>query len=377
MDGLGDQVEDLWNLLKDPTVMKDVALAFIDKPRETIEAIVKDLGEQAQRVLNCGPKDIGQVIGQNINPAIAVKILGKLGSLSGNSKLADYADDFDKKFVCASFPENTLVWTGTGTEQIEHIVRGDVILSRHDSTLINSSESVQTTFSRTAEGYQRISTEFGELHLTPEHPLWVQGKGWVEAKDIKWEDPISTVSGDVLAFDNEYVNAKTKVYNFTVANTHTYFAGPSGFWVHNADCKVTFVSRKDFDELSFDVDKGRITPGSIEELRAAYAAEIGGLIPNVAKRGTRGADFELVDGSLIDVKAPRADYLQDRRQLLEVKGKLLAEPNMKILIDKRNLTDAELETVLLRAEAEGISRDKFIIPNREDYGVIKVEGQDY
>ena len=259
LDGLGDQVEDLWTLLKDPSVLKDIALAFIDKPRETLEAIVKDLGGQAQRVLNCGPQDIGQVIGQNINPAVVVKILGKLGSITGNAKLADYATDFERRFDCASFVAGTDIWTPEGLVPIEKITVGTLVDSRSSNGFLTASQPVTGLFDRVSPGYQRIGTEFGFILTTPEHPIWVQGTGWVLAENIAIEDPIATIQGDVLALSNDYIEQSTKVLNFSVANTPNYFAGKMGLWVHNTNCNLSGI------KVIIDPNKYKYFFGQIDE----------------------------------------------------------------------------------------------------------------
>ncbi len=232
--GLGDQVKDLWNLLKDPSVMVDIAKAFISDPKGTITQLIEGVVQDAQKILKCGPKDVGRVIGQNINPVAAVKLLSKLGDISGNAKLARYADDMEQKVTCSSFPVGTSVWTPDGLTLIENVQNGTVVHARNEISLISKPQPVVALFSRTAPGFHLIETEFGDIRLTPEHPVWVQGRGWVDAKNIVTEDPIATMYGDVLAFSNTYVDQLTPVYNFTVANTHNYFVGEMGLWVHNA-----------------------------------------------------------------------------------------------------------------------------------------------
>ncbi|MDO6459238.1 polymorphic toxin-type HINT domain-containing protein [Granulosicoccaceae sp. 1_MG-2023] len=110
-------------------------------------------------------------------------------------------------------------------------------------------------------GYQRIDTEFGTLTATPEHPFWVQGKGWTEAKDLEWEDPIATLEGDVVAYANTYVEEPTQVYNFSVANTPNYFAGEAKAWVHNANCNIT----PEIDDLLVDGNVPGVRNGAFSE----------------------------------------------------------------------------------------------------------------
>lgn len=94
-----------------------------------------------------------------------------------------------------------------------------------------------------AEGYQTLLIEtLNPIRVTPEHPFWVQGKGWVEAGDIQEADTISTATADLLVLRSKYTAEPVTVYNFSVENTPSYFAGDDELWVHNAGrCKPSLV----------------------------------------------------------------------------------------------------------------------------------------
>ncbi|TCK03632.1 polymorphic toxin-type HINT domain-containing protein [Marinobacterium mangrovicola] len=238
IDGLVDQAQDLIDLITDPSVLLDLAKAFVDDPMGTIEALVESVADDVETVMECGPYDVGLILGQNFNPAAALKIVAKLADLSGNARLAKYADDLEKDIECASFPAGTLIWTPDGPVPIEQLNVGDRVESRNTASFALAAQPIVQELNRTAAGYQRIDTEFGTLTVTPEHPFWVQGKGWTEAKELEWEDPIATLEGDVVAYGNTYVEEPTQVYNFSVANTPNYFAGEAKAWVHNANCDI-------------------------------------------------------------------------------------------------------------------------------------------
>ncbi len=240
MAGLKDQVTDLWELLTDPGVLLDLAKQFVDDPKGTLMGIVEGIGEDVQKVLECGPKDIGRIIGQNINPMTPVKVISKLAKLSGNADLAKYAKKLEKDITCASFPENTTIWSQSGNFKIQDVVEGMAVSSRNQNDLVNQTQNVVGVITRHAKGYHQLKTEKGVISATPEHPFWVQGKGWVPIKDIEWEDPIVTIDGDVVVYDNDYVNEEIRVYNFTVDETSTYFAGEIGAWVHNTSCQIQY-----------------------------------------------------------------------------------------------------------------------------------------
>ncbi|MFV0478357.1 MAG: polymorphic toxin-type HINT domain-containing protein, partial [Parahaliea sp.] len=233
MEGIGNQVGDLIELFKDPSVLLDLAKAFIDDPMGTLESVAEAVVGDVKTVMQCGPYDIGRIIGENINPAVALKVVSKLASISGNARLARYVDDNKNNIECNSFPAGTLVWTPSGPVAIETLQVGDLVESRHELSFEQSAQAITGKTSRTAPGYQRIETELGSIVTTPEHPFWVQGKGWVEAKELAWEDPVATLEGDVLAFGNTYVEEPLEVYNFGVDKTSNYFAGDIQLWVHN------------------------------------------------------------------------------------------------------------------------------------------------
>ena len=68
------------------------------------------------------------------------------------------------------------------------------------------------------------------------HPFFVQGKGWVSAKDLVVGDKLELLDGGqayVDAIDQEKLTESVKVYNFEVEDFHTYFVGKTSILVHN------------------------------------------------------------------------------------------------------------------------------------------------
>lgn len=77
------------------------------------------------------------------------------------------------------------------------------------------------------------------IETTDNHPFWVEGKGWVLAIDLQVGDELVQSNGNHLKIDKIEVvhhDVKVKVYNFTVADFHTYFVSSLGIWVHNIEC---------------------------------------------------------------------------------------------------------------------------------------------
>jgi hypothetical protein len=142
----------------------------------------------------------------------------------------------------------------------------------------------------------------------------------------------------------------------------------------------TKLSKETFESLAFDPAKGKISPASIEELRTGLAAERAGLIDKIKFRGDpkfpgteRGFEFTTKSGKEFDVKAFRPNSLSNPKELIKFGGKFKGN-NVKILLDPRNLTPSEIETIIMRAESVGIGRDRFIVVPRESFAPIDVGG---
>jgi A nuclease of the HNH/ENDO VII superfamily with conserved LHH/Pretoxin HINT domain len=133
------------------------------------------------------------------------------------------------------------------------------------------------------------------IQVTPEHPLYVEGRGWTPAGEVIAGDMLSTVSlpiaatatrtgvrtaaaegadsawnadasatatlaaGELLEVEsNESTGESATVYNFRVADHHTYFVGTPawgfGVWVHNTYRKTTALSRTVYqDDALFEL----------------------------------------------------------------------------------------------------------------------------
>ena len=134
---------------------------------------------------------------------------------------------------------------------------GDQVLSRDPQTDKVEAKTVTNTIERHAPSvvdvtlHDATTGKTETLTCTPEHPLFVQGQGWVEAGSVGIGSSIVSRAGPALEITNltweknkaEELAAGTgssfggyTVYNLTVEGDHTYFVGASGggTWVHNA-----------------------------------------------------------------------------------------------------------------------------------------------
>lgn len=204
------------------------------------------------------------------------------------------------------FVAGTLVHTDEGLKPIEEIQVGELVLSKRESgegerayklvtkTFVHEDRHVMML---SVGGDQADGTiRFHNLAVTPEHPFWVQGKGWKKAADIKWKWPAlklellfsenpdvvgneprlfvtdkpdivwvpqskdlgrggrhvdirnmkMTENIEILGFESVRRTNRVKpehlykatVYNIEVDDFHTYYVSEVGVWVHNKNIAV-------------------------------------------------------------------------------------------------------------------------------------------
>ena len=241
--GLKDQVTGIVALLTnfDDVVAGLIHLgkSFYNDPKGTATKLAEVLGNEVVdtiiRASLCGPYDLGKVIGQNVSPVLVAKLAIKIARFSGDLRLAARATKLE--LGCASFEAGTPVLTPAGPVPIERIAVGQAVLSRSERGFADAPQSVAKTFNRSVDHVYSLVTEFETLSVSDEHPLWQQGKGWTPVRELKRGDIVATASGDVTVLTNERVDRATRVFNFSVNETPSYFVG-EGVWAHNALCDL-------------------------------------------------------------------------------------------------------------------------------------------
>ena len=157
---------------------------------------------------------------------------------TGERYAADAAAKF-KRDGC--FVAGTPVWMGDGTTKaIEQVQVGDTVLSKNEKTGAIAAKKVLHTSVRHDIWTRKLTFDNGAvLETTDEHPLYVDGRGFVKAKEVGIGNSIVTRAGPaakVVAIQADVRQAT--VYNFTVDEFHTYFVGQNALWVHNVDCNL-------------------------------------------------------------------------------------------------------------------------------------------
>ncbi len=129
------------------------------------------------------------------------------------------------------------------TKSIEDVKKGDWILTRaneYSSELIKA--KVTDTHEEQEDGYLSIN---GNLEITPNHILWVNG-AWQTADQIQIGDQLRSSNDQEVTVDSiEWLRKPVTVYNLSVEKYQTFFA--DGVWVHNQKSDV----RKQFEDVAY------------------------------------------------------------------------------------------------------------------------------
>ena len=138
-------------------------------------------------------------------------------------------------FARACFVEETPITLSDGSLlAIEEVAPGDVVLTYDPEGRYASCATVERCFVRHATELVQIQLPQSVVRVTPDHPFFVDGCGWIPARDLQVGDNLVSTSGTsepVRAA--RAVAANEPVYNIEVADLHTYFVGQDRVLVHN------------------------------------------------------------------------------------------------------------------------------------------------
>jgi RHS repeat-associated protein len=148
---------------------------------------------------------------------------------------------------CNSFTPETAVVMADGTIlPIEDVQVGDLVLALDPMTGSQQTDPVidVITGSGTRHLVDIVLADGATFTATAEHPIWIEGKGWVKAGEITPGDRTRGATGGLLVVaamhDRGWLSGQT-VYNLTVANAHTFViatADGTTALVHNSSCWI-------------------------------------------------------------------------------------------------------------------------------------------
>ena len=136
------------------------------------------------------------------------------------------------------FTAGTLVETIDGDKPIETIEIGDYVLSADPETEEIGYKEVVNTYIHVKDTLVYVTVNGEVIETTEEHPFWVEGSGWVSAKNLNNGDIVRDKNGNNIVVENVETiklseNEYVAVYNFEVAEYHTYFVSDFDVLVHN------------------------------------------------------------------------------------------------------------------------------------------------
>ena len=139
--------------------------------------------------------------------------------------------------VC--FKAGTAVSTENGNVAIESIKVGDLVWATDPETGEIALKEVLNTFVRKSSELIHITVNGEKITTTPTHPFWVPQKGWVDAIQLRAGDRLKLLNGEYVIIEqiqHEILETPITVYNFEVAEFHTYYVTGSAILVHNSNC---------------------------------------------------------------------------------------------------------------------------------------------
>lgn len=155
------------------------------------------------------------------------KFVAKVGEIVGKASKG-------KICVLACFSAGTKVHTETGIRNIEDIRVGDSVWSYNEITGEYGLRQVLRVISRKSDHTVQLYIDKEMIETTVLHPFYTS-EGWKNAGDLVTGDHIRTQTGEVVEINKIVYQYKAKkVFNFEVAEWHTYFVGTLAWLVHNA-----------------------------------------------------------------------------------------------------------------------------------------------
>ncbi|MBB4601808.1 hypothetical protein HNQ93_002623 [Hymenobacter luteus] len=137
--------------------------------------------------------------------------------------------------VTACFPAGTPVAVEGGYKNIEDIKTGDLVWSWHEQTGDLALKPVVHTMQRESDALVELRLGADVVQATPEHPFWANG-AWKVAGELVVGDAVLRSDGLTMPVSevSHHTEQPTTVYNFEVADWHTYLVSWWMFVVHNA-----------------------------------------------------------------------------------------------------------------------------------------------
>jgi hypothetical protein len=181
----------------------------------------------------------GLALGADVAAAVIPGVTGAGMAVRGANAAVDGVRatnaTVDAAKATCSFAADTLVLTDKGTAPIAEIAIGDTVLTYHEGLQATGHYSVTAVWAHTDPVVVTLVIDGEVIETTPEHPFFVTGRGWTPAAQVVAGTAIQQADGTSGIVQATQLEQRSQVmYNFTVADAHTYFVGAGGWLVHNA-----------------------------------------------------------------------------------------------------------------------------------------------
>ena len=211
------------------------------------------------------------------------------------------------------FKAGTQVRTKEGYKNIEDIEVGDEVLAYDEETGEQAYKPVVHLFRNETKEWYHVFIDGEEIECTGEHPFYVEGKGFIPAKELKSGDKCLLSTGKDVIIEKVEIEKLTEAettYNFEVADFHTYYVTDKDVLVHN-ECwkwgKGNYESaekslQQHFMDHGFEVGASRVD--EYFDMAVDYANEVlerGKFIKNVPGVTKNVQRFTLGDNLYIDI----------------------------------------------------------------------------
>ena len=188
------------------------------------------------------------------SPLLKTVFRGNVGAYNTGLMVASVATSGMLELAAQSpgvcFVAGTPVLAACGYVSIEEIKVGDMVWSKNADNGEMALKVVRQTYVRETSELVHLSVGEERITTTPEHPFYVPQKGWTAASQLRAGDILVRHDGQYVVVEkvqHEILEAPITVYNFEVADFHTYYVGYGSVLVHNT-CgpkkQATYSTRK-------------------------------------------------------------------------------------------------------------------------------------
>ena len=158
-----------------------------------------------------------------------------------NSYLLVLITLFSQNLYAAGFLPEETVYSGSSVCQIQDLKEGDEATSFDGERLV-SDQVIKNEIKHCYSGI-KIIFEKDDLTVTPDQLLYLPKiKSWVAAKDLKPDDLVLSIKGDLVpVISTEQIKKAMQVHDITVRDQHNFFASKLGILVHNEPVTLAIV----------------------------------------------------------------------------------------------------------------------------------------